>query len=183
MATRFQYNTPVSEDYSATKFYGDLMAAQQFTVSTAHSIEYVVLRMYRQGSPGNVIVKIQEVDDNEHPDGTVLCSGTVNANAFTTDNQGEWYQVDFSTSADLEENTMYAITVNVEDFAGNSSNAAYWNLLSPSTYSDGHGIRSVNQGSTWTDDEDEDYLFEEWGTEITAAGAMTLNTGFWGQVV
>lgn len=182
MATRFQYYN--TGDDGEASIWGNDIVGQQFTVSTPHSIEYVNLKMRKYGSssPGNLVVEIQEVGGDGKPTGVVLCTATIDANAFN--DVSTWRTINFSVPADLQPG-MYAILCHDEDWNGSSSINVLWarDTTSP-TYSEGSHLLSINKGSSWGIQESRDMMFEEWGTEIVGtAGAMTLRTGFWGQVV
>jgi len=172
MATLFQYYN--SGDDGEKSIWGDSIIGQQFTVSTAHSIEYVKLKMreYPNSSPGNLVVEIKGVDGDGKPTGEALCSATVNANDYNDPSQ--WRTITFSTSADLQADTMYAILCHDEDWNGSSSVNVLWarDTTSP-TYSGGSQLLSINQGTSWAVQTSRDMMFEEWGTEIEiTTGAM-----------
>lgn len=136
-----------------------LWVAQSFTPSAAHSITKVRLYMKKSGAAINTItVEIQKVDDNGHPDGTVMATGTVDGD--TLGGSYEWKEISFNTPADLASGTQYTIVVDARD---SSSLSLLWGLDSSGAYTGGSYMQSSNSGSVWTITSAADFLFEEWG--------------------
>lgn len=178
MATKFQYYN--SGDDGEGVIWGDKIVGQQFTVSIAHSIEYVKLKMAKYGSssPGNLVVEIQEVGGDGKPTGVVLCSAIVDANAY---NQPQaWRTINFSSPADLQPG-MYAICCHDEDWDGSSTILVQWAKDGSSpTYSAGTMLYSGTKGATWQLNTGEDMMFEEWGTEIIVSSGINIPLETWG---
>jgi len=171
MADLFQYYNTGDDGFYG--IWGDKIYGQQFTVATSHSIEYIKLKMKKYGSskPGNLVVEIKATDGDGKPTGDALCSTVVNASEY--DDVSRWRTITFSNPANLYAGNMYAILCRDEDWDGSSTIQAQWarDKTSP-TYSDGVMLYSGNQGSSWSIFSGEDFMFEEWGTEIAETGGM-----------
>lgn len=141
--------------------YGDQWRAQTFGGFGSHVIGRVRLKLYRVGSPGDLTVSIQEIDDNDHPTGGDLCSGTINGNILTTDTAGAWYEITLGYGFYLDTTKTYAIVARA--LSGDASNCVRWraDITSP-TYTSGNAVASTDGGSTWASQTDRDLLFEEY---------------------
>lgn len=175
------YNTG---DDTSQSFYSVNWAAQTFTPATAHKITSVKLKLFRGGSPGTVTVSIRATDENGHPNGEDLCSGTIDGNTLTTDIDGEWYEITLGDGYNLDADTKYAIVVRAPD--GSIGNIVSWRFDSTSpTYAGGNFEYSVNSGSSWTSYTDYDFMFEDWGEPLivektssdTGTGVDTKSSG------
>lgn len=97
------------------------------------------LKICRQGSPGTVTVSIRATSGGL-PTGPDLCAGTTNGNTLTTNTNGEWRRIQFTTTPTLSNGVVYAIVVRV----GSASpiNSIRWRLASASLsdYSNGTGL-------------------------------------------
>lgn len=172
----------VWESYTANndtnvELYGAIWSAQTFTTGTeAHSVTEIRILCYKEGNPGTITASIKAVDGSDHPTGADLCSGTANADYFTTGTGGAWYSVDVDDYS-LEESTMYALVVRV--VAGDASNSLHWNMDgSSAAYADGQEEVSTNSGVSWTGDSDDDYMFEIWGDNLIDIGRAEVYNGY-----
>jgi hypothetical protein len=155
----------VTGDDGAVECYGVNWKSQTFTVGgTGHTVSSVKIKAYRVGSPGTLTVSIRATDANGHPTGSDLTSGTIDANTFTTNTAGAWYEITVS-SYSLSANTKYAIVVRAT--GGDASNLVYWRTdSSEPTYTDGNLERSTDGGSSW-EATAYDAMFEVWGDSTT----------------
>lgn len=173
MATRFQYyNTGEDGEYG---IWGNKVIGQQFAVSTSHSIEYVKLKLreYPGSNPGNLVVEIKATDGDGKPTGDALCSTVVNASDYNDPSQ--WRTITFSSPANLYAGNIYAILCHDEDWNGSSTNQVLWaDDGSSPTYSGGCELHSADKGVNWALYTGEDFMFEEWGTEIISANTAML---------
>lgn len=164
-----------SNDDTATYIYGNEWSSQTFTIgSEAHTVTQLRLKLYKVGSPGTLTASIQEVDVSG-PSGIDLTSGTIDGDSLTTSSSGAWYGIDM-TPYSLEAGKEYAIVLRA--VAGTStSHAVRWRMDgSAGTYAGGKEWLSTNGGVTWTDDADDDYMFEVYGSpclEITGANVFS----------
>ena len=173
MATLYEYYN--AGDDTAWNVFAGTWRAQTFTPATAHKITSVKIRIYRQGSPGNITVSIRETDGSGHPTGGDLGdTGTTNGDTLTASSAGEWREITLG-NYNLDASTKYAIVVRV--LGGDGSNRIYWRIdeTSPS-YTDGNFESSTNSGSSWSTNSGYDCMFEDWGEVIAVAYTRSLST-------
>ena len=163
MAIRYEYYIS-GDDSSMFINSATRKICQTFTPSIDHILTKCVLKVYRLGSPGNVVVAIKAVDGDGKPTGPDLDSVTINASAWNTSPNYTWEDCVFSGGITLSASTKYAI---VWGCAGaNGSNQPHWRMDgSAGTYAGG-SIGAANDGTTWTMFTDDDAMFEEWGNPI-----------------
>lgn len=148
-----------SGDNSDASFYGIYWEAQTFISVGQHNITSVKLKMRRVGSPGTLTVGIRATSEGL-PTGSDLTSGTINANTFTSDYPGQWYEITL-TSYQLSSNTKYAIVCRAT--SGNLVNKVVWRAESGGTYESGSDCVSLDSGVSWIALSSYDLMFEEWG--------------------
>lgn len=153
-------------DDNGAAVWMDNWFGQSFTVGTVsdnedHIITKVKLKLYRIGSPGTVYVSIRNVDENGLPTGSDLSTGTLDGNTLTTEEPGEWYEIEMSEYT-LQAGTKYAIIVRAPDTGWEAN--VIWRLDSTSpTYAGGCLLRSLDGGNSWDSWSDYDFMFEEYG--------------------
>ena len=155
---------------------------QTFTTTTSHTIEYVRLKLYQEGSPGILEVQIQGVDGAGKPDGDELTSGIINGTVLAAASPGNWYRIDVD-SYTLDSAEQYAIVVRGTG-TSNANNIHWRKDGSAGAYTGGQAGASTDNGGTWTMDADDDYMFEVWGRgvlEVADAKVFTdyIETGDW----
>jgi len=165
MADRYEYHT-TGADLDAALF-GAVWKAQTFTPSVAHRITSVKLLIRRALLPGIITVGIRETDDDGHPTGGDLCSGTTDGDSLTDGWPGEWREITLGTGWNLDADTKYAIVVRAP--TGNALNKVVWQCDINGTYDGGNFEASFNAGVSWTTTAENDLLFEEWGEPPTVA--------------
>lgn len=165
-----------ADDDAAVEIYGNIWAAQTFTVGTeAHTVSQVRLKLYRELTPSTVTVSIRETTGGD-PSGTDLTSGTLDGDDFTDASGGVWYSFDL-TPYSLEASTMYAIVVRA--VAGDATHSAWWRSdSSAGAEANGQEETSDNAGTTWTGDADDDFMFEIWGEALIAVNSAQVFTGY-----
>jgi len=141
--------------------YGNNWQAQTFTPQNTHDIARVRLQLAREQTTSYTLtVMIQGTDANGNPDGNTLASGT-----YDTANIGDsagWHDIDLTSSTTLTAGTKYAIVVKQD---GQYADRVYWIYdASDATYTGGERQESTDGGSTWTKDEDSDFMFVEYGS-------------------
>lgn len=165
MATLYDYCN--SGDNNNSAFYGANWRGQTFTASADYEIESVNLKLYRVGSPGDLIVSILTTDGDDAPTGYDIdgVTGTTNGNTLTTDiNRGEWREITLSNSIALTSGVKYAIVLRAPD--GDTSNKGGLRR-GDDTYDGGHyeGYGGDGDGGTWGDGwANIDMMFETWGS-------------------
>lgn len=159
MATLYEYYN--TGDDGREGIYAAEWRAQTFTPVTAHTINFVKLKLLRSGSPGTITVSIRATDVSGLPTGADLCSGTIDGNTLTEDFYGAWYVINFGAGTSLSANTKYAIVLRAVN--GDASNKFYyWFDLSTPTYAGGNSNYSSNSGVDWGPDPSVDLMFEDW---------------------
>lgn len=73
----------VSDYNYVTVFGGTLWMAQTFTATSTHTITSVRLKLYREGTPGDITLSIRATDSNGLPSGPDLASGSLDGNLIT----------------------------------------------------------------------------------------------------
>ena len=148
------------------------LRAQTFTASQSYTINSVILKLYRLGTPGTLTVRLTTVDEStpvEPVIGNVLATGTFNANTVTTDSAGEEYTITFTTSAALTSGTQYAIVCDCRDVG---ADYCYWKKdTAGATYAGGTAGSSGDSGSNWTMYTATDYYFKTTSSSGGSASA------------
>lgn len=158
-----RYNTGDDTGY---EIYDNWWLAQTFTVGNTginedHTVDSVKLKVYRNGSPGIVIVAIYAVDEEGKPRDP-LCHIEFDGNELPT--SMTWVEFMFTEHPVLLANTKYAIVVNAE---GDPENFVAWQGVSKIPQYTG-GVFAVSQdaGGNWELDDNVDLMFEEYGTSL-----------------
>ena len=147
MATLYEYYS--SGDDTKVEMSTIRWAAQTFTPSTSHSLEYVRLKLYREaGAAGTLTVEIQTTSVNK-PTNTkvdVSATSTLNFSSLTTSTSGDWYTIYISSEPLLSAGTTYAIVVKSSSVNTNT----HWRVDNSSpTYSNGRFCQTLNSGVNW----------------------------------
>jgi len=167
MADKFEYYDTGADDEEVV--YLAHWRGQTFTPLAAHKITSVKLPLFREGNPSTLTITIETVDGSGHPSGSILCSGTIDGNTFTTNSAGTWYEITLGAGADLDAATQYAIVAKC--LGGDVSNRVKWKKdASSPTYPRGAREWSMDSGVNWTTSTAIDCLFEDWGEAIAVAG-------------
>jgi hypothetical protein len=146
-------------DDQLTNIYGvNNFDAQSFmTGGMSVPLEYINLKLYRVGSPGNISAYIYECDDDGKPTGDGMTYATIDGNALTTDTAGAVARFNISPIV-LDTNMQYAVILTAT--SGNGSDYVCWKVDSSSpSYSGGTVVTSTDGGSTWTVDATKDAYF------------------------
>jgi hypothetical protein len=142
--------------------------AQTFMPPLTHSLTSVKLLLYRAGDPGTVTVSIKATDAQGKPTGTDLGAVSIIGNTLTDNVLGQWREFFFMPPIALSAMTKYAIVLKCTGI--NSSNAVYWRYDSSNAYSLGNILSSADNGSSWTPNIDNDFMFEVWGFNLPLIG-------------
>lgn len=173
MATLFEYYT-TGDDGSAS-FWLSEWRAQTFTPAIAHKITSVKLLIYRVDLPGTITVSIKATDENGHPTGDDLCSGTTNGNTLPWATW-EWREITLGAGYNLSADTKYAIVVRALD--GDATNYCRWRRDGTDpTYAGGNYEASDDSGANWSGYTDYDCLFEDWGEPLYTTHELTVTDG------
>jgi len=145
-----------------------------------HSIASVKVFGRRLGTPGTFKVSVQGVDGSQLPDGVELASGSVNANVWTTDVGGAWYEITLDSPYFLTDNVMYALVFTAPDNPGGEPDMIMLRSNNvDADYTRGHYCSRAGGGGSWYKDTDKDFYFEEWSAttkfEYYDTGGTTWN--------
>lgn len=148
--------------------YGALrFVAQTFTPGINFTISSVKLGLCRSGLPGTINVSIQGTTGTPAlPDGSDLCSGTINGDTLETSAAYGWgiedmTEITFSIPRALTAGTTYAIVIKA--LSGDGGNCPAWHMdtVTP-VYTSGTIYDTINGGTSWTD-QNKDGMFQCWG--------------------
>lgn len=186
MATKFEFYDTAR--CAASLIYQARWAAQVFTPSTKHSIEYVKLRLYREGLPTAVYAAIRNTTAGLPSGANLAVSNAVDCSAIAAATPGELVTFTLTSPIDLESGSSYAVLCY---YPGGSYGDNRWiNFCyecpscggGSNPYGGGKACWSTTSGASWVGLnglDTCDYNFEEWGTEIILAtgGARTAHMG------
>lgn len=150
---------------STKSVYGNIWVAQTFSSSTTHYIDHVVLYATINSTDlGDVTVSIRKTSGGL-PTGDDLCSGTVNGDLLPT-NPGVYFEVNLNPKTRLEANETYAIVIR-SDGTGTSDCAQIGYDDTAASYANGQYCESDDTGSSWTADSGNDFIFYEYGYQLS----------------
>ncbi len=143
--------------------------SQTFTTVVGYRINGVWIKAYRVGNPGTLTVGLRGTGVGLPNGPPNLLTGTIDANTFTTDTNGAWYQITFTTDAELANATTYAIVISS---AGVAPNIAEWRIDTTGDFIGGQACVSAagGGGGTWVAIAGQDFMFG-----ITATDAYSMS--------
>ena len=132
---------------------------QSFTTNVAFSITRVDVYISKGAGDnvGNIVVGIYATDDDGHPTGAALATGTIADADIPT--VSDWVTCDFGSAANLSDTTKYCIVIHGPSCDG--ANICYWNYDD-----DGVGASAFADGDV------------EWSTTGGGAGSWATTTAF-----
>lgn len=146
--------------------------AQTFTVgSNKISLDRVTLKLFRNGTIGNVIVSIRATSGGV-PTGSDIVSGSFNGDTLTMDDNGEEKIIVFNDFAILEASTIYAIILRAPDQAVNQLS---WRIDTTNPYSGGSAYLSSNSGGAWSPISGMDFWFKIPGRQVAQSSGVDFN--------
>jgi hypothetical protein len=162
--------TPELKDYYNTGdntwngFYDDggyqVGQGQTFTATDDYTATILKLKLYKVGSPtGDLTINLQSTSGGL-PD-SVIASGIIDVSTLTSNTNGDWYEVDLGEGAELNNETLYAITGYIPGLTYPTLYVA-WRADSTHLYNEGTRLYTLNGGSSWTIEGSTDQLFEVW---------------------
>lgn len=147
---------------------------QGFQVTLAGPVPYVDVKLIRSGTPvGNYWFTI-ESNSGGVPSGVALAtSRKYNAGIHST-GTAHYIRIVFDTPATLSTATQYHLVMQ-GDYSVSGANYMAWRA---DTTAAGYasGSKAAYDGATWTNDTDDDFLFNMWTTENDTS--VTLPTGY-----
>ncbi len=163
MSSIYEYYN--SGDDNDLAVYGIYWKAQTFTPQVNYTIKSVKLKLWKQGTPGNLVVSIKETDANGYPTGNDLCAVSYDTTGITTSSPGAWYGITLNDGFNLIKNKKYAIVLRATGSSGNQIN---WRRDSTDpTYDRGNAEISSDSGGSWSN-YTSDAMFETWGDPYVA---------------
>lgn len=157
------YESYTSGSDSQIGVYASQKCAQTFTPSSSHSIDYISLNMYREGTVGTIYAEVWNTSAGVPTSKIGVTSDGVPLSQLGTDNNS-WITFSFSSPISVVSGTQYAIVIYGTGFDG--SNRPFWreDATSP-TYSGGNVLVYV---SSWNNVPTEDFLFMVLGKDIVS---------------
>jgi hypothetical protein len=154
---RYEFYNTGDDDYGWNRGGANVWQAQTFTVGAiGHTVDSIKLKLFRAGNPGTFTVSIRATDGNGLPNGSDLTSGSVAGTSLPT--TAAWFEIAV-TQHTLSANTKYAIVC--RSSTGDLSNYFAWRCdTSSPSYTSGNRAYSTNSGSTWSNDMNQDFMFE-----------------------
>lgn len=166
-----------SYDWGDTLYWpidGANWGSQSFEVSVSHQLTSIKLKLHRDGNPGIMDVYIYQAGADHCPTGPLLASGSINANTFTTDAAGDWYEIDLGAGCAVSATTEYVIVIAAP--SGDGSNQVRWRGAGVNIYPHGMVCWSTNSGSSWSPQTDYDNYFIEYETATVGGTKFCLRT-------
>jgi hypothetical protein len=147
--------------------------AQGFKVDTAGLCEFVDVKLVKAGAPTGVYWFTLESNSGGVPSGTVLAtSDKYDVSRLTT--TATWVRLPFRTPASLSAATQYHLVLQ-GNFTVSGTNHMAWRAdTTAATYA--NGSKAAYDGTTWTADTDDDFLFQLYITRNEVA--LTLPSGY-----
>jgi len=138
---------------------------QSFAPQVAHTINGVILKLYRVGNPGTLTLSVYATSGG-FPTGSPLVTTTFDGNVLTAVSPGENKTITFAAGTPLTAGVTYAIVLSgaTQDL----TNYVNWrrdNASSGATYPRGTAIVSLDNGATWINVANTDNMFQEFSTE------------------
>ena len=159
-------------------------AGQTFTVGSVSgqgdfTLNKISIKMFRTGSPGNIVVRIKATDGSNDPTGSDISTGTFNGNSMTTGTGGEFYNATM-TDVDLIEGETYFIYATALDGTWSTDRANWKKDRYDGGYGGGVGYVSGDNITTWSimDSSQTDFAFKTWGSgrSTDSSPNITLNS-------
>lgn len=98
------------------------------------------------------------MNGNGDPDGASVATGNLATSGLS--GTADWYSIDLGVGAELTQDTQYTIVVKQD---GVYADRVYWRYdLTGATYAGGVYIMTDDGGTTWTQNSDADFMFEEY---------------------
>lgn len=165
MSILYQYYNTGADDHLDA--YESRWWAQTFTTVNSHTITAIKLLVYHQQSGsdpmGTATIGIKATSSG-HPDGSFLCSTTLDPTTLTTNTEGEWKEFTFSPGYALAAATKYAIVIGLPDTTSSASYLAWMCDGSSPSYTGGNAELNTVEGDDgeWSA-QAYDFMFEEYG--------------------
>lgn len=168
----------VSWETSSTDYYiGQLFKIGSTGVNKNFNLSGVYLEMSRYSNPGTVYLEIRTVNSSGIPNETILTSTSINGNLLSPDYNWESKYLYFNNPIILNNDTNYAIMLNMTDYSSSSQLLLKGASLIKSLYHDGNAFLIKSTG-VFDNYPTYDILFKligNYNTDITKEN-LTFNT-------
>lgn len=173
MATKYEEYDAASNSQHFT--WGMNWLSQSFTPAVSHIITSVKLYLNKVGAPPGIFTVSIRKSNNNLPIDLDLCSGTLVVAGLPNQPASEQKEITLGGGTLLLAESEYAILIRLP--AGSDGQMVGWRRVSPGGgYADGDEAYSLDSGESWTELEDVDFLFEEWGDPL-GGGMPGLSIG------
>jgi hypothetical protein len=155
----YEYNDTDTEN--TRSFYSAYWPAQTFTVGSAHYITSVKMKLIRYGdcSAYTLWVRIRATSGNLPTGGDLTSGSRGSLNEVPTTGDGALLETSV-TQYLLNASTVYAVVANMN---GDGSHYLVWKCANTNPYGGGRYCWSTNSGSSWTYNDNWDYVWQNWG--------------------
>ena len=129
-----------------------------FTAESSYTLKSINLPLYREGTPGDVIVELYEMDENDEKV-QLISYGSYEGIKLWTTTDIFWHTIEMN-GADIIEGVKYAIEVHISQ--ADTDNFVAWytsTAVTPNNYL----MYTYDNMATWGYNYDGDYMFEVWG--------------------
>lgn len=148
--------------------------AQGFQVSVSGECPFIEARIETDGSPTGTIWFTLEADASGNPSGTPLATSDKIDITNLSGNNTAWQRYIFRSPTMLSTSTQYWLVLQ-GDYTPSTTNAALWSRDSTSS-SYPNGTLSIFNGTTWSADSDDDFLFKLFITQNETS--ITMPSGY-----
>ena len=168
-----QYNhTGDNEKYN---IFAQIAVAQTFTPDVSYELDYLKLKLYKDGTPELLIVEVQTVNTSGAPSGNVISEGFINGTDLNA-TLSKYEKIPMS-NYHLSAGVQYAIVVTSTN--PDSLNSVWWKRHDGgSVFAGGKMYFSPDNGDTWQTKVTKDAMFEIWGRNSTQINDVEVYSGF-----
>lgn len=159
------YESQTSNDDWSTVDTSTAKKGQGFVAESTHTVTSVKIKVFIEGTPGTATLSLYH--DNSGVPGTLMTSGTFNANSLTTSNTGQIVDVTMDSEETVTSGQTYIIVLS--DSSASSGNDIAWNGLGDSGFTP-TSIQSSNNGISWGSLQPDAFYFEIDGNAVGGGG-------------
>ena len=133
-------------DTNDWEVYGNNWRGGYVRVRQQHKLYAVSCKIYREGSPGIVTLKIWRLGADFKPVGAALATGTTDGNTLTNVSPGEWREITLGSQVELYPWVLYGWTLEI---VGGSSAQNIHLRYGTVDYGCGSYLYTTDAGVTW----------------------------------
>lgn len=162
------------------EIYGDKWAAQTFSPLVSHRITSILVKVWKEGAPGDLSLRLCPVTVSDQPQETdIIASGAI-AEASLPVSPGDWAEWTLDAPVDVYVGHLYSLVLYLE--GGTYSNSVHWRRdQSGAAYPRGRQYTSTNAGGYWSVSSGADFMFQERGQssgELEYGGCELVRLAF-----